>query len=926
VFHLLRPTGLAEQYEEGHDMTRLGEILRRLSTLFRRGRFQRDLSDEIRHHLDLKTRSGLEIGMPAEEARRAAEREFGNSLLLRERGRDAWGWVWIDRLGQDLRYGWRQLLRSPGFTGVALLTLALGIGVNTTVFSVVSSMLLGNPPVADPARLMMLLSRNPGPLGDPSEAGRWPVSAPDFVDWRAQATSFSSVAASTFDDVSLSGGDQPERVPGGRVSANYFEILGVAPLLGRTFTPGEDQSAHTRGVVLGEALWKRRFNADPGVVGRTVKVDGDTYTVIGVMPDVLRRLWLFPAELWTPLVFTPEELAPSARGARSLSVLGRLKPEATESAALAELGTIARRVAAANPATDKGWGANVIPLQDFLVQESHTETALMFLLGTVGFVLLIACANLANLMLARNANRRREFAVRTALGAGRFRLARQVLCECLMLAIAGGALGLLLAVWGVRLVRASLNWNEYSALLAEGISIDLRVLAFTIAASVAAALLFGLAPALFAAQRDPGASLKENSRSTTAGREHHRLQNLLVMGQLALSIVLLVGAGLFVKSFIDEIHLPRGMNTDGILTASVSLSGPAYQGPDERSAFYQSVLRRLASYPQVEAEAVTSDLPFTFPASTRFTIEGRPPAKPGEEPSAGYFAVSPGYFAAMQIQLRAGREFTPSDRARSAPVVIVDEAFAQRYFPNRNPIGGHVSIRREAHEGIGWNAAVIPSPASTEWSEIVGVVSDVDEYGGELVPRPHLFEPFLERPPATMNVVVRTRTDPRAFADSLRRSIWSVDRDQPVTNLRTMDRIVLDSEQGDDLMAGLMATFAAIALAIAAVGIYGLMAYLVGRRTHELGVRMALGARRGEILRLVLRDSLSKALAGVGIGFLISLGVPVLLKASFQGYHVRSAWILTLTPLAVILVTLASCYFPARRASRVDPTEALRCE
>ncbi|HEY6292283.1 MAG TPA: ABC transporter permease [Terriglobia bacterium] len=888
--------------------------------LFRKFRLEQDLDDEVRAYVQILTDEKIKAGAARETAQREAMMELGGVEVVKEQVREIRAGNFLDALFQDIRHGLRMFAKNPGFTAVAVLTLALGVGVNSTIFSVVSTMLLRKPPVRDPDRLMMLSSRNPGAAGD--EANHSPVSPPDSLDWRAQATAFSGIAAaSSFensDHATLSGGSEPERIPGGQVSANYFQVLGVAPLLGRDFLPGEDQAGQDRVVVLRADLWKRRFGADPRVLGRTVKINGDAYTVVGVMPDSFRKLWLFPEQLWIPLVFTPQQLSPAGRKERSLSVFGRLKPGVSEAEARSELETIARRVAASNPETDKGWGANVMTLQEYAIQESNASTALAFLMAAVGFVLLIACANLANLLLARNSNRQREFAIRTALGAGQFRLARQLLSECLMLGLWGGGLGLLLAVWGLRLLRTAFNWNEWGALIGEQLSIDRNVLLFTLAISAVTALVFGLAPAFQISRRDPNADLKESSRSATVGREHHRLQNLLVSGQLALSLILLVGAGLFVKSFIEETQANPGMNPHNVLTASVPLTGTAYKDPEHQVAFVQNVLRELARLPQVQAGAATSDLPFTFPASVHFAVEGRPVAKPEEQPSAGYFAVSPGYFGVLQIPLRAGREFKSSDNQGAAPVVVVNEAFAQKFFPNENPLGRHISISQE-------NSAE-SRPTSPRWSEIVGVAGNVDELLGQQTPRPHIFEPFLQRPDPSMNVVVRVGTEPGAFAGPLRKAVWSVDKDQPVTNLRTMDRVLQDAGQGDDLMAELMGAFAGIALLMAAVGIYGLIAYLVGKRTHEIGIRIALGARRREVLALVMRNSMSLVLAGVGIGFLISLGMPRLVEASFEGFHVRSGWILAGTPLTVILVALASCYFPARRASRVDPMQALRQE
>ncbi|HEV2378883.1 MAG TPA: ABC transporter permease [Terriglobia bacterium] len=890
--------------------------------LFRRVQLEQQLDDEVRSYVDLLAEEKIRTGMSAQTAHREAVMELGGMEQVKEEVRGIRAGSQIEILMQDFRYGLRMLAKNPGFTAVAVLTLALGIGVNSTIFSVISTMVLRKPPVHDPDRLMMLFSRNAGAGGTGDDANRSPVSPPDFVDWRAQAASFTGIAAaSSFENdshVTLSGGSEPERVPSAQVSANYFEVLGVSPILGRGFLPGEDQVGRGQVVLLRADLWKRRFGADPGVLGRTVKVNGEVYTAIGVMPDSFRQLWMFPEQLWTPLAFAPAQLAPAARAQRSLSVFGRLKPGVSETQARSELETISQRIAASNPESNKDWGANVLTLQEYAIQESNAATALAFLMAAVGFVLLIACANLANLLLARNANRQREFAVRAALGAGRLRLARQLLSECLLLALLGGGMGLLFAAWGLHLLRAAFNWNEWSVMIAEQLSIDGNVLLFTFGVSAATAIIFGLAPAFQISRRDPNAGLKESSRSTTTGREHHRLQDLLVIAQLALSLILLVGAGIFAESFIEEMRARPGMNPHNLLTASISLAGTAYKDPSRQSAFFQSVLRQLAGLPEVQSAAVTSDLPYTFPGYAHIALEGRPVPKTEKQAQSAYFAVSPGYLAATGIPLHEGREFTLADNAGSVPVAIVNEAFAQKFFPNENPLGRHVRI---SHPESAESEA-----AAAKWSEIIGVAGNVDELVGQQAPRPQIFEPFLQRPDGSMSVIIRLRTEPGAFAASLRRAVLKVDKDQPVTNIRTMDRVLLDSAQGDDAMAGLMGAFAIIALMMAAVGIYGLIGYLVGRRTHELGVRMALGARRREVLTLVLRQSMGMVLAGVGIGFLVSLTMPRLVTASFQGFHAHSGWILAGTPLAVILVATASSYLPARKASNLDPMAALRHE
>ena len=890
-------------------MTWLRQLATRFVALFRKRHLEQEMNEELHSHLEMLIEENVRRGMSREESRYAALRSFGAVEQVKEDYREQRGLVMFETFLQDVRYGVRMLRKNPGFAAVAIITLGLGIGVNTTIFSFVQGMMLRQPPVADPNRVMMLCGTNP--------KGGWmpdmtPVSAPDFLDWRRQAKSYSGMAAATFNSFTLSGSEQPERVPGGQVSANYFQVLGVAPLRGRTFAHGEDQPGHAKVAMIGEDLWRQHFGADPAAVGRTLKVNGEDYTVIGVVPSRF-RMWLFPSQLWTPLDFMPEQLGPEGRKNHwLLNVFARLKPGVSRPQAQAELAGIASRLATDHPESNKGWGANVVTLQKYMADTSNTRPAMNVLMGAVIFVLLIACANLANLLLARNTARRREFAIRAALGAGRLRLARQLLSECVLLSLAGGGLGLAISVLGLRALRTQLNWSEYTFILAREVYIDKSVLLFTLAASVLAAIVFGLAPALQISRSGPAAGLKENSRTTSAGREHRRLQNLLVIGELALSLILLVGAGLFVRSFIDELRAAPGFNAHNILTASISLSGAAYKDPAHQSEFYRNVLRQLAGQPDVESAAATSVLPFGFPGSASFTVEGQPASAPNEQPSAGHFLITPNYFHTAQIPLLQGREFTATDNATGAPVAIVNEAFARKYFPNDNPLGRHTKISRGKQD--------------TPWSEVVGVVKTINEYVGQTAPRPHIFEPFLARPTDGMKLLGRTRGDPAAFSALLRHAAFAVDKDQALTNVRTMDRVIQDSGQGDNVMAELMGIFAGLALLMAAVGIYGLLAYLVGQRTNEFGIRMALGAPKSEILRLVIRNAMVLIVIGTGIGFLVSLALPALFTASFNGFHVSSGLILIVAPVVVMLVALVSCSIPARRATKVDPLVALRYE
>ncbi len=880
----------------------------RFRSLFRKTRVEQELSEELRFHLEKLIEENVAKGLAAEEARYTALRELGGMEQIKEECRDMRRVNYIENFIQDLRYGLRMLVRNPGFTAVAVVTLGLGIGVNTTIFSFVEGFLLRQPPVKDPARVMMLCSVDPKGDFMPDKA---PVSAPDFLEWRSETNSYSGMAAAAFDSFTLSGSVAPERVPAGQVSADYFRVLGVAPLRGRDFAPDEDQLGHAKVVLISENLWQQRFGSDPRTIGQTLKIDGEDYTVIGVVPSRF-RIWIFPAQLWIPLDFKPGQLGSEGRKDHFLNVFARLKAGVSQVQAHAELATIAQRLAAQYPESNKGWGANVVALEKYMADMSNTRPAVSVLMAAVIFVLLIACSNLANLLLARNTSRQREFAIRAALGAGRLRLARQLLSECMLLSLAGAGLGLAISVVSLDLLRTQLNWNEFAFLLAQEVHIDKSVLLFTLAVSVLAALTFGLAPALQISRSGPAAGLKENSRTTSAGHEHRRMQNFLVVGELALSLILLVGASLFVRSFIDELRVPPGFNPDHLLTASVSLSGTRYKDPARRAAFVQNMLRELESSPEVQSAALTRHLPFQFPWSISFAVEGQPGVAPKEQPSAGHFLISPNYFHTTQIPLLEGREFTQSDHAGSPPVVIVNEAFARKYFPKENPLGRHIKISR--------------GQQTAPWSEIVGVTANIKEFSGQTAPRPHLFEPLLQEPSETVKIIVRTRGDPTAFSESLRRAVFTVDKDQAITLFRTMNKVIQDSAQGDDIMAELMATFAGLALLIATVGVYGLLAYLVGRRTQEFGVRMALGAPRSEIVRLVMRGTTFLIVIGAGIGFLVSLALPRLFAASFTGFHVSSAAILIGAPAIVVLVAMVACYIPARRASKVDPMVALRYE
>jgi predicted permease len=885
---------------------------RRLRAPWRRDAFERGLTEEMQFHLEQQIEKNIRHGMAPEDARRQARLAFGGHDQVREEVRDVHGGVFLDALIQDVRYGLRLLRRSPGFTAIAVLTLALGIGATTTTFSVVSGLMLRMPSVREPNDLVVVSSTA---TLNTSGGNRLPVSAADYLDWRAQATAFEGLSAADFDEFTMTGPTRPQVVQGARVSSDFFAVLGVQTLLGRVIQPGDERSGSDRVAVVSEDLWRSTFDGDRNVLGRPIKINGVPYVVAGVIPERFLP-WDFDAQVWIPLDLSRDDtgaLGPERRGVRVLQVVGRLKHDTSAGQADAQMNAIAQRLAQAHADTNHGWGARVMSLHDYSVADSRATAALTVLMATVGLVLLIACANLAGLLLARHSGRRREFSLRAALGAGRFRLGRQLLTECLLLSLAGGALGTLLAFGGVRAVTAQFNWNASAVAIGKAIVIDGRVLAFTAAISVLAALIFGIAPAFHSSRTTPGENLKEIGRGATVGRGGLRLQRLLVIGQLALSLVLLMGAGMLVDAFIQEVRPSGGFNPSNVLTASVTLRGLPYdQAPPQQAAFFGRALDQIERIPEVESAAVASALPFQFPGPVHYVIEGDPVPGVAEPLSCGDISVSPGYFATMRIPLLQGREFASTDTAESAAVAIVDHAFAAKHFLRQGAVGRRILIRSD-------------QPVRHHWSEIVGVVGNVSEFLGEAQPRAHIFEPFLAEPAGTMTFAVRTRTDPGTASSALRRAVAAVDSDQALS-VKAMTQVVADSGQGDSLLTALMSTFALVALVMAAIGIYGVLSALGAQRTQEIGIRMALGARRFQVLHVMMRRGLILIGAGLTIGLAGSLMLPRLFHAAFYGLEFNGALDLTLAALAVFGIALVACWIPARRAMRVDPMVALRHE
>jgi putative ABC transport system permease protein len=796
----------------------------------------------------------------------------------------------------DIRYAWRSLVRQPTFTLVALLTLVLGIGANTAIFSVIKAVLLNRLPYEDPSRLVVLSERNPDGNGD--------LVAPlTFADWKAQSRAIPSMAAFRNLRYAFAGAGEPLDVPSVRVTPDLFSVLGANAVLGRTFRPEEGTPGSDRVAILSRAFWQRHFGGAPGVIGRKVQLDAQPYTVVGIMDSAFD----FPPggriDIWTPLSFDPNDLHGRSRKARSLSVVGRLAGGVSTPQAQREMTLIAGRLALTYPDSNAGWGARVIAAQEQLV--TTVRPALMLISGAVAFLMLIVCANVANLTLARLSSRRNEIAVRAALGAGRWPLVRQVLAESLLLSAGGGALGLLVAWAGVRFVRAL---PEGSLPRIEDVRLDTGVLLFALTVSVIVAITFGLVPALHASRA--GLRHTIHAFSGTTGRSGSRLLSALVVGEVAVALLLLVGAGLMTRSFAQLMRVSPGFEPRNLLAVQVYLPQAKYRSGVERTRFYMQALQRMAAHPGVSAVAAVSALPM-YPVgidfALPFTVDGRPASPNGEEPRADIRMATPGYFETMKMALIRGRFIDGRDRAGAPGAMVINETMARRYFDGDDPIG-----------------RVVRNPHGS--AEVVGIVGDVKHYGLDSQPRAELFMPAWQQPLNGMTFIVRTASDPKAFVDAIRREVLSVDAEQPVYDARAMVDVVARSVFLPRISMVLLVAFAATALILAAVGIYGVVSYTVSERTRELGVRMALGADAGRTLRLVLGRSMALVIGGTACGILASIAVTRVIGGLL--YEVSPLDPLVFVGVSVLLAAsgLAASFVPAWRATRVDPIVALRFE
>jgi len=881
--------------------------------LARRGRMEKEMDAELRFHLAARVEDLVRKGMSREEAMRRAQMEFGGLERAKEECRDARGVNFVESLMQDLRHAFRALGKAPGFTAVAVLTLALGIAINATMFSLVSAYLIRRPSAWEPERIVVVSSVNPAPVFQPDS---YQVSAPNYLAWRDANHVFSEMAAADeYRTASLMVQGQPgtaggpEALRSAAVSANYFSLLGASPELGRTFSDGEDRTGRDHVVILSHGLWVRRFGSDPAIVGRTVRLNRENHTVIGVMPSSFRLLG-YARDLWTPLTLRADDETPAAREDRSLRIFGRLKTGVTLEEARAELQALGRASEEGFPESERGWGVAVRTLPDFLIHGFGIRTGLAIVMTTVGFVLLIACGNVAGLLLTRAAGRQKELAVRMSLGASRVRIARQLLTEGLVIALLGGATGLLLAIWGVNLVRAGMTFNEEVSAVPVGL--DRNVVLFALGVSVLSAVLCGLAPAFKASRTDVNGNLKDESRTASAGQAHNRARTILVTAEIALALFLLIGTGLLIRGIYQLEHRALGFQADHLLTASVILDSARYRDAARQKQFVSEAIAHLKSFPGVEGVAATSDLPASGPDSVSFAIKGQVEQPTSQPLSTLDGVVSVEYFRTAGIPLLRGRTFTKTDDATAPKVVVVSQEFVHRHLHDEEPLGKQIRLR--------------VSGGSGEWSEIVGVVGDVRTFSEASRYDPEVYEPMLQRPLSSFLLMIRTTRDPGSLAPDLRSAVAQVDEELPLDRVMSMRDVIERQKRGDRLFMVILGVFAALALILAAVGIYALIAYSVGQRTREIGIRMALGAGRGDVLRIVLWEGLKMTGIGAASGLVPALALPRTFEAVLFDMHTRDPRLYFFVPVVIFGVAMLATYIPAWRATRVDPMVALRYE
>ena len=885
---------------------------------WQRRRREEELRDELQSHLEMAARDRVERGESDREAARAARREFGNVRLVQQVTRDQWGWIWLEELVQDLRYGGRMLRKNPGFTVVVILTLALGIGANTAIFSLVNGVLLNPLPFPHAEQLVTIDESKPN-------FERGSISYPNFRDWQKDNHTFTSIAISRGNDFSLTGSGEAEQVRGRFITSDFFPLLGINPVLGRNFAPGEDEIGAAPIAMISAGLWKRKFGSSPEVLGRSITLDGNAYTIVGVIPanfDLLVRSFRV-AEVYVPIGQWKNPLLPKRGAGLGVHGFARLKPGVTIEQARADMSEITRNLAEAFPDDNKGVGATIAPLKEDMV--GNVRPILLVLLVAVAFVLLIACVNVANLLLARSTGRNREFAIRAALGAGRPRVMRQLLTESILLALAGGGLGLALAAWGT---QAALKHLPEDLPRASEIGVDARVLLFTGVISLLAGVVFGLAPALKVSSDNLHKTLNERGRGGSAARQ--RLQGVFVVVEMAMALILLAGAGLMIRTMAHLWNADPGFRPQNVLTFGVSLPpSMMHASPDAIRVGVRDLDDKIAAIPGIIAESETwGAVPLVGDDEQLFWLEGQPqPATQNEMNWTIDYIVEPDYLKVMGIPLQRGRFFTPQDNEHSPFVVVVDEVFARKFFGNSNPIGKRIIMNN-------FRSVRVPNGGNGT-AEIIGVVGHVNQWGldtdAKKPLRAELYMACLQMPdeftslvPSGISVMVRSNAAFSNVFDLIRRTAQQMSSDEVVYGAQSMEQIIADSIAARRFSMILLGAFAGLALLLASIGIYGVISYLVGQRTQEIGIRMALGADRWEVLRMIMSHGGKMVALGVVIGLAASLGLTRLMSGMLFGVSPTDP--LTFSGVAAILIFVASaaCYMPARRATRVDPVVALR--
>jgi putative ABC transport system permease protein len=886
----------------------LRELWFRLVSAARRRSFERDLDDEIRFHHEMLERDLRSAGVSETDAAYRANRRFGNATDIRERSRHAWGFPSIESIGRDLSYAARALCRAPAFTGITILTLALGIGANTAIFTVVDAALLRPLPYRSPNELVTINHS----YHSAQITGESDVSAPGFRDYRARTRSFAAMAAETPWDANMSGNGSADRVTASRVTSDFFAVFGVSPIMGRGLTADDTHPGAPLVAVISEGLWRERFGASPRVLGQTLRLDSQPYAVVGVMPASFRDFAFRTVRLWTPLAFTGAELDPSHYTDENLELTARLAPGISIEQArdeLARQADVLRREHANQ--LGKSWSLSATSLTDRAT--ARTRTGLLVMLGAVGFVLLIACANVANLFLTRAATRGREIAVRRALGATRAVIVRQLLAESMLIGAASGAAGLGLAWVATRaLTGIAGRFGDVGPF-----AVDHRVLVFTAALGIGTGLLFGIIPAVSGSKTDVIESLKAGTRASSPGRLTRRLRGALVVGEVALALILLAGAALLVKSVMRLQAITPGFEPHGVLTFKLSVAPVKYPSGIDRLQFFGRVLQAIARVPHVTGVAATNALPFDGNNwNGNFIIEGYPIRSMGDMPWGDRRVVNADYFATLRVPLREGRYFMPSDGISGQRVAIVDDRFVARYFPGQRVVGKRVSFNRVAGD------------TAHEWSEIVGVVGHVAHEGLDAFPRLQSYQPFPQfaGPLFGLEVAVRVDGDPMGVVPAVRSAVRSVDTEVPIAALHTMDALIDMSIGPRRFTMLLLEAFSLLALVLASVGVYGVMAYSIASRTREMGIRFALGASTRGVLALVLRQGMTLAGVGAALGLVAASALTRLLRNQLYGLAPTDPPSF-LTATAVLLVaTAAACWVPAWRASRMEVTGALRNE